>query len=146
MSVETTQRTMEMWFKGDVAALSDDVVFEDMGNHMGRGREFRGRDAVGAWSNWLWSEPFEATPELLKMIVAENNAVLEFAIAGIHKGEFAGVAGTGREVRVPVCITYDLNEEGRITRGRAYVLVDTFLEQVGASRSAEPGGVQASPS
>jgi hypothetical protein len=76
MSVETTQRTMEMWFKGDVAALSDDVVFEDMGNHMGRRR----------------------------------------------------------------------NEEGKINRGRVYVLVDTFLEQVGASRSAEPGGVQASPS
>jgi hypothetical protein len=87
VTVETTQKTMELWFNGDVAALSDDVVFEDMGNHMGRGREFRGRDAVGAWSNWLWSEPFEATPELVKMIVADDSAVLEFTIAGIHKGE-----------------------------------------------------------
>jgi hypothetical protein len=139
MTVETTQRTMEMWFNGDVAALSDDVVFEDMGNHMGRGREFRGPEAVGAWSNWLWSDAFEATPELVNMIIAADSAVLEFTIPGIHKGEFAGVAGTGREVRVPVCITYDLNEKGKINRGRIYVLVNTFLEQVGASRSGQPG-------
>ncbi len=136
MPVDDTRKTMEIWFNGDVKALSDDVVFEDMGNHMGRGRTFRGRQAVGDWSNWLWSDAFEATPELVKMIVDEDSAVLEFTIAGTHKGEFAGVAGTGKEVRVPACITYDLNGEGKINRGRVYVLVNTCLEQIGEGRSA----------
>ena len=136
MPVEATRRTMEMWFNGDVKALSDDVVFEDMGNHMGKGRTFRGREAVGDWSNWLWMEAFEATPESVVMTVADDAAVLEFIIAGTHTGDFAGVAATGKPVRVPVCITYGLNEESKIDRGRIYVLVNSFLDQVGAKQGA----------
>jgi hypothetical protein len=46
--------------------------------------------------------------------------------------------------RVRRCgFTYDLNEEGKIERGRVYVLVNTFLEQVGASRSSQAGAVKA---
>ncbi len=136
MPIDGIRKTMETWFTtGDVAMLSDDVVFEDMGNHMGYkdGKEFKGPQAVYEWSMWLVTEPFgQAKPELVCMIVAEDHAVLEFTIVGKHEGEFAGVPATGKEVRVPVCITYDMNEQSKIRRGRIYVLVNTFLEQVGA--------------
>jgi predicted ester cyclase len=51
---------------------------------------------------------------------------------GTHLGEFAGVPATGRQVRVPLAVAYDL-EAGRITRGRVYFEIPAFLAQVTAA-------------
>jgi len=48
------------------------------------------------------------------------------------------VAATGKPARVPVCIPYGLNEESKIDRGRIQVLVNSFLDQVGAEQGAWP--------
>jgi hypothetical protein len=61
-----------------------------------------------------------------------------------HSGERAGGRNVSTRHRtaprfassITNCITYDLNGEGKINRGRVYVLVNTFLEQIGEGRSA----------
>jgi predicted ester cyclase len=55
--------------------------------------------------------------------------VLEGDFVGKHIGEFAGVPATGKTVRVPLCVVYDL-EGGKIMRGRVYFEVPAFLKQV----------------
>ena len=46
-------------------------------------------------------------------------------------GKFAGVPATGKEVRVPFAVHYDL-ADGLIVAGRVYFEVPVFLAQVGA--------------
>jgi predicted ester cyclase len=51
---------------------------------------------------------------------------------GKHIGTFAGVEATGRQVRVPLCVVYDV-KEGRIVRGRVYLEAPVLMKQLGAA-------------
>jgi hypothetical protein len=55
--------------------------------------------------------------------------VLEFNFKGKHIGEFAGMQPTNKEVNVPTCISYDL-ENGLIKKGRVYMLIDVMMKQL----------------
>lgn len=62
------------------------------------------------------------------MIIGYGQAVGEFDFVGKHIGEFGGIAATGREVRVPYCIVYEL--EGNTIRAlRGYMPMDVLLHQ-----------------
>ncbi len=84
---------------------------------------------------------FEASPELKNMIVSEGQAVGEFDFVGKHVGEFGGMAATGREVRVPYCMVYELEGE-KIGALRGYMPMDVLMRQLGGSpwpeQSVEP--------
>ena len=70
------------------------------------------------------------------MFVAEGKAAVEVDFVGKDVGEFNGIAATGREVRVPYSVVYDL--EGEKIKGlRIYLPMDVLLEQIGAAASAE---------
>ena len=49
---------------------------------------------------------------------------------GKHIGEFAGIPATGKDVRVPMCVSYDV-ENGQIQRARVYFLVASLMQQLG---------------
>jgi len=57
---------------------------------------------------------------------------------GKHIGEFAGIPATGRSVRVPLCVVYDL-ESGRITRARVYLELPVLMRQLGQVPGAPAG-------
>jgi hypothetical protein len=40
------------------------------------------------------------------------------------------MAATGKQVNVPLCVTYDLNEDGLIQNGRIYMLTDVMMQQL----------------
>jgi predicted ester cyclase len=113
MSVEITQRTMEAYIEGLVGGgpykrhFSDDVVVALVGTDQGA----EGPDAAEAWINHLHQQAFEARPELKNMIVDDDRAAVEVDVVGKHVGEFGGIAATGREVRVPYSVIYDLEGE-----------------------------------
>jgi predicted ester cyclase len=69
--------------------------------------------------------------EMTNLVVGEGRAIGEWDFVGTHVGEFAGVPATGRRVRVPLAVAYDL-ADGRITKGRVYFEIPAFLAQVGA--------------
>ena len=81
--------------------------------------------------NHVYHEAFDARAESRSRIYAEKQAVLEADFVGKHIGTFAGVPATGREVRVPLCVVYDL-ENGKIVRGRVYLEVPVLMRQIGA--------------
>lgn len=67
------------------------------------------------------------------MRVGEGAAVVEAVIVGTHTAEFAGVPATGREVRIPLVVSYRVAEE-QIQEAHVYMLVASFLQQVGAAQ------------
>jgi predicted ester cyclase len=99
---------------------------------MATGDEHRGVEGVRRMLEYVYHQAFEAKAETRNRIYAEDHAVLEGYFVGRHVGTFAGVEATGREVRVPLCVVYDL-EDGRIVRGRVYLEVPVMMQQLGAS-------------
>lgn len=55
--------------------------------------------------------------------------MIEAEFVGTHVGEFAGVAPTGRQVRVPYSVAYDLVEDA-ITAVRLYLPMDALVRQI----------------
>jgi predicted ester cyclase len=82
--------------------------------------------------DYVYHQAFDASAETRNRIYGEDHAVLEGYFVGKHIGAFAGVAATGRQVRVPLCVVYDL-EDGQIIRGRVYLEVPAMMRQLGVS-------------
>jgi predicted ester cyclase len=96
---------------------------------MGTDQEAHGRDAVEATIRYLHEQAFDARPELKSLIVEGERSALEADFAGRHIGEFSGKAATGREVRVPYSVHYEL-EGDRIGTLRIYMPMDALLGQI----------------
>lgn len=131
MSLARTREAMERYISSahsDLSMMAEDVVFTTMAT----GEEHRGVDGVRRMLNHVYHEAFDAHAETRNLICAEDRAVLEGTFVGTHKGTFAGIPATGREVRVPLCVVYDL-KDGRITHGRVYLEVPVMLRQLGVA-------------
>jgi steroid delta-isomerase-like uncharacterized protein len=131
MSVESTRQTMTRYFDSehsDLSMMADDVVF----THMATGDEHRGPDGVRKLLNYMYHVAFDATADVRNTIIADGKAVLEADFTGTHIGEFAGIAPTGRKVRVPLCVVYDL-ENDKIKRGRVYMEMPVMMQQLGVT-------------
>ena|SRR3712207_6499017 len=139
MSIEDTQQAMSAYIE-DLRSrgpykrhFSDDVVVSLVGTDQGA----EGPDGVEGWIDYLHKVAFDARPELKNMIVSDGQAVGEFDFVGKHVGEFGGVAATGREVRVPYCMVYDL-EGMKITALRAYMPMDVLIQQLSGGGASSP--------
>ena len=138
MSVEETQQAMSAYVDDLLRGgpykrhFSEDVVLSMVGTDQGA----QGPDGVEAWIDYLHREAFEARPELKNMIVGDGQAAVEFDFVGRHVGEFGGMAATGREVRVPYCMVYELEGE-KIKALRGYMPMDVLMQQLGGSPSPE---------
>jgi len=130
MSAETTRATLDRYFNSvhsDTSMMSEDTVFTVMAT----GQEYRGPEAILGMLNYLYHGAFDATAKLSNLVISDGKAITEWDFTGKHTGEFAGVPATGKEVSVPLCVAYDL-EEGKIKRARVYFEIPAFLAQVGA--------------
>ncbi|HEX2219515.1 MAG TPA: ester cyclase [Gemmatimonadales bacterium] len=133
MSVERTREVMERYLNSnhsDLSMMADDVVFTTMAT----GDEHRGPEGVKRMLEHVYHEAFDARAETRSRIYTEDHAVLEADFVGTHTGTFAGVPATGRQVRVPLCVVYDLRD-GKIVRGRVYLEVPVLLRQIGAGKA-----------
>jgi steroid delta-isomerase-like uncharacterized protein len=131
MSIERTREVMARYWESehrDVGMMAEDVVF----THMATGAEHHGPDGVLQMLDYMYRQAFEATAETRTRLCGESQAVLEGEFVGRHTGEFAGVPATGRSVRVPLCVVYDL-EGDRIKRARVYLEMPVLMRQIGAT-------------
>ena len=131
MSIERTREALTRYLDSghqDLSMMADDVVFTNMAT----GEEHRGVDGVRRMLDYVYHTAFDATAETRSRIFDARQAVLEADFVGTHIGTFAGIPATGRSVRVPLCVVYDL-EEGKIKRGRVYLEVPVLLRQLGAA-------------
>jgi steroid delta-isomerase-like uncharacterized protein len=129
MSTERTREAMTRYWDSqhqDLSMMAEDVVF----THMATGDEHRGPDAIRGMLDYMYHQAFDARVEERSRIIAESQAVVEGDFVGTHIGEFAGIPATGRQVRVPLCVVYDL-EEGVIRRARVYLELPVLMRQLG---------------
>ena len=131
MSVESTRAVLSRYIDSDhtdLSTLSDDVIFTNMAT----GDENHGRESVGQMLNYIYHVAFDAKPEAKNIIVGDGRAVYEADFVGRHIGEFAGIPATNKNVRVPLCVVYDVDND-RITRGRVYFEVPALLSQLNSA-------------
>lgn len=110
---------------GDYSAfLTDDVVLDMVGT----GQSARGRAEVVAFIRYAHQEAFDASLALRSLVVDGDGrrAAVEAHFVGRHIAEFAGIPATGRQVRVPYAVHYDLTDDG-ISALRIYRLAEGLV-------------------
>lgn len=127
-SSEKTREAMTRYLESkhaDISMMADDVVFTNMAT----GEVHKGPEEVLNMLNYVYHVAFDAEAELKNLIVEGNRAVLEADIVGTHIGEFAGIPATNKNVRVPLCVVYDF-ENNQIKRARIYFEVPALMQQL----------------
>ena len=128
MSIETTKRIVDGYLSGDHSTelLADNVIFTIMGT----GEQHKGPEAVSGMLHYFYQVTFDARPEKVAITYGETNAVFEGNFVGKHIGEFNGIPATGKEVHVPFCVSYQV-EDGKIKSARVYMESAVMLAQLG---------------
>lgn len=127
--MKTTQekKKIEKYFEShDTKYLTEDAVFINMGTN----ELTIGREAIGNMLHYIYHVAFDAHAEITNTIVTEKKAVLEANFIGKHIGEFAGIKATNKNVKVPLCVTYDLEENGLVKVARVYMLTSVMMQQL----------------
>jgi len=112
------QADFAAYFTDDVAA-----TFE------GTDQRADGRAAAEQLIRYVHEGAFDARPELKNLMTDEGKAAIEADFVGTHSGEFGGLAATGRAVRVPYSVVYDLRGD-RISALRIYFPMSLLMEQI----------------
>ena len=116
MSIEQTRAVMTAYWSGH----EDEMVAEDgVLILMATGEETHGREEVVALIREFYSGIFDGSFESTGSFIADGHAAAEGFLVGKHIGDYAGIAATGKDVRVPMCIIYDVSE-GLVQRIRVY--------------------------
>jgi steroid delta-isomerase-like uncharacterized protein len=127
MAIESTYQTMMAYARRhDTSFVAEDAVFTDMAT----GQETKGRAAITQMLDYFYHQAFDARAELTHLSAADGQAAIEGYVVGTHTGEFAGIPPTGKEVRVPIAVVYDL-EADQIKRARIYFLINVLFQQLG---------------
>jgi steroid delta-isomerase-like uncharacterized protein len=132
-SKAVVRRFYEIVNEGAVGKL-DEICAPDLTGHAGAGANLvQLKLSIGSF--------LEAFPDLradVRHAVAEGDLVSTWvSYEGTHKGEFAGVSGSGRHVKF---VAWDLIrvENGRIAEITQYCDVFTLMNQIGALPTAAP--------
>lgn len=107
------------------AYFTDDVVatFE------GTDQYADGREAAEQLIRYVHEGAFDAQMELKNLLTDDGKAAIEADFVGTHVGEFASIPATGRAVRVPYSVVYDLSG-GKISALRIYFPMGLLIEQL----------------
>jgi predicted ester cyclase len=112
--------------RGDFPAyFTDDVI----ASFEGTDQTAVGRDRAGQLIRYVHQNAFDARAELKNLLVDDGKAAMEADFVGTHAGEFAGIQPTGRAVRVPYSVVYDLRG-GKISGLRIYFPMSLLIEQL----------------
>ena len=88
-----------------------------------------GREAAGQLIRYVHEGAFDARMELKNLLADDGKAAIEADFVGTHTGEFAGIQPTGRAVRVPYSVVYDLRGD-QISALRIYFPMSLLIEQL----------------
>ena len=131
MTIEETRAIIEPYAKShDPRYLTDDAVFIDTAS----GQRHEGRKAVSEMLHWIYHVAFDARAEETRLVVGEGRATLEGTFVGKHIGDFAGIPATGKTVHVPLCVVYDVTQDG-IKEGRIYMQAAVLMQQLGSPKA-----------
>jgi len=123
---EQTRKVLEAyWTSHDPKYVAADAVF----TMLPTGEEIRGRDAIARHLDEFYNKSLTAHAEVVNSIFADNKGLLEAMVVGTHTGEFGGIPATGKSVRVPLAVSYEV-EGGLIRRARIYLMANVLFDQI----------------
>jgi predicted ester cyclase len=107
---EIVRRVLEeYWHNGDEAII-DELFLDDFVNHDLSNPEQRGRKAFKEWGNGIstaFNTGFPGWRVTIEDLVAEGDRVAKrWILRGTHKGEYFGVAPTGKQVAMRAVTIY----------------------------------------
>ena len=131
--IETARTTMTAYLETLLAGGTYDPFFTaDASLYvMGTDQEAHGRDQVVGLIRYLHEQAFDAHPQIKCLLVDGEKSAIEADFVGKHIAEFAGKPATGKEIRVPYSVVYDLEGE-QIAALRIYGLLDGIIRQLEA--------------
>lgn len=124
MDTEQTLAILKAYWAGDHSRIAPDATFTDLST----GQVWHGRGAVSAMIDELYAVVFEAEFETAHLLVGESRAVLEGEVVGVQRRPYAGVEPTGKPVRMPMCVSYELSN-GHIQHARLYTVTDALRRE-----------------
>lgn len=126
MVTKQQKKPIELYFEThDPKYIAEDAIFI----HMHTKELTVGREAIANMLHFMYHIAFNAKAEITNTIVCDNKAVLEANFVGTHIGDFGGLKATNNKVNVPLCVTYDL-EDQLIKVARIYIMNDVLVEQL----------------
>ena len=126
MKTKEIKRPVEKYFEShDTKYLSEDAVFINMETN----ELTIGKEAIGNMLNYIYHVAFDAHLDKTNSIVTDSKALLEGIFTGKHIGDFAGIPATNKTVKVPLCVSYDL-ENDLIKVARIYMLTSSMIDQL----------------
>ena len=131
--IETARATMTAYLDALIARDAYDQFLAPGASLMlmGTDQEAYGRDQVVGLIRYLHERAFDAHPQVKSLLVDGERAALEADFVGRHVSEFAGKPATGKDIRVPYSVVYDLQGD-QITALRIYLAMDEILRQLEA--------------
>jgi len=124
--VARTRAVLEAYWKNhDPKYVAEDAVF----TMLPTGEQIRGRDAIAKHLDDFYHGSFTAHADIVSSMFSENRGLLEAMVIGKHTGEFGGIAATGKDIRVPLAVSYEL-ENGLIKRARIYLMANILFDQI----------------
>lgn len=125
---ELVRRFVEtFWNSGDMTAIGD-LMATDAVIHQ---PEMGGTDGLKGFNRMIRAA-FPDWHSTLEELVAEGDTVAErWTGRGTHRGEFQGIAPTGRRVEVPGVVFYRIRD-GKIVEFRGSFDALRMLQQLGA--------------
>lgn len=126
MEIKFLKKPIELYFEThNPKYIAKDAVFIDMNT----GEHTVGREAIANMLYYIYNIAFNAKAEITNTMVWKNRAVVEANFIGIHIGEFVGIPATRKSVNVPLCISYDLENE-LIKKARIYLMSSLLISQL----------------
>lgn len=128
-ATERTRAVLEQYLSADhndASTIADDAVFTIMAT----GEEYRGPEAILGMLTYFYHVAFDAKAERRTVIVEGNQAFTEWDFVGRHIGDFNGIPATGKDVRVPLAVAYDIGDD-KVKAGRVYFEIPALLKQLG---------------
>ena len=126
VQTNTINNLNEFFKTHDAIYIAENAVFKNMNT----GDQINGRKAIADMLHYIYHVAFDAKAIVNNTVITKTHALVEASFVGKHIGEFAGIPATGKQVNVPLCVTYDLNEDGLIQNGRIYMLMDVMMQQL----------------
>ncbi len=109
--------------------LTPDCVFEDMA----LGERVQGHAAAAAYYQRWWTGFPDLTWVPQRRAFTEDGVVSELIVRGTHRGDYLGIAPTGKTIELPVAIFVSF-ADSRMASERLYYDLTTLLRQLAVTR------------
>jgi steroid delta-isomerase-like uncharacterized protein len=132
-ALQLAEKNLHQYFKThDPQYIAEDGVFYDMSS----GQRYQGRAEISAVLHYLYQVAFDARAEVVSYIITADKAQADGYFVGKHIGEFADIPATGKAVRVPLCVVYNL-QGGLIKEARIYMQTEVLKQQLGFAAAGQ---------